>query len=224
MVPDIHGCYITLRYVVDTILKPDRKDEIFFLGDFINKGPDSKKVLDYVMKLKKQGLDIHTIMGNHEKLLLNAINNPDRYDEFINKGGDSTLRSFGVNHVNDIPDRYIYFMEELCYFIELKEYMIVHAGFNFTSEDPFTDYNSMLTIRNFPVDINRINHKTIIHGHNASTLQDILETVMNGKSSVKNLDNGCVYTEREGMGNLFVLNLTNMSFHVQPCIDRKYPI
>ena len=88
MIPDIHGCYITLRYVVDTILKPDRKDGIFFLGDFINKGPDSKKVLDYVMKLKKQGLDIHTIMGNHEKLLLNAINNPDRYDEFINKGGD----------------------------------------------------------------------------------------------------------------------------------------
>ncbi len=220
MIPDIHGCYITLRYVIEAILKPDHNDEIFFLGDFINKGPDSKKVLDYVIMLRQKGFKIHTLMGNHEKCLLNAINNPDGSKDFINKGGDESLRSFGVGHVKDIPDKYVKFIKDLGYFIELKEFVIVHAGLNFLIDDPFKDYHAMLTIKNFPVDIERLNNKKIIHGHNACTLREIMDNLMNEKKSVINLDNGCVYTNRASMGNLFVLNLTNMSFHIQPCLDK----
>ena len=217
--PDLHGCIETFRYTFEKVICPGIDDLIYFTGDFINKGPDSKGVLDYIFFLIEKGYKILAVRGNHEQLLLNAISDETNVQEFILKGGLDTLESFNVNTVDDIPGRYIDYISELPYYIELDDFYIVHAGFNYLSSDPFGDYDSMLHIRDFVVNPEKTKYKTIIHGHYATPLQDILYHVIERKDYRINIDNGCVYTHREGMGNLFVLNLKDLSYFIQPCLD-----
>ena len=219
MFPDLHGCIETFRYTFEKVISPEVSDTIYFTGDFINKGPDSKGVLDYVFNLIEAGFEIKAVRGNHEQLLLNAINDKAAVQDFILKGGLDTLESFNVDKVDDIPERYIDFINTLPFYIELEDFFIVHAGFNYLSPDIFSDWDSMLHIRDFVVDPGKTHYKTIIHGHLATPLQDILCHVMERSFYRINIDNGCVYTHREGMGNLFVLNLKDLSYYIQPCID-----
>jgi len=217
--PDLHGCIETFRYTFEKVLRPEITDEIYFTGDFINKGPDSKGVLDYVFQLIEAGYSIQAVRGNHEQLLLNAINDKTTVQDFMTKGGIDTLESYKADTVDDIPERYIDFINKLPFYIELDDFIIVHAGFNYLSTDPFSDQDSMLHIRDFVVDPEKTRYKTIIHGHYATPLQDILYHVIERRNYRINIDNGCVYTHREGMGNLFVLNLKDLSYIIQPCID-----
>jgi len=218
--PDIHGCISTLQYTFENIIRPDKTDELFFTGDFINKGADSKAVLDFVFQKIKEGYHIKSVRGNHEQLLLDAIEDENNIDDFIIRGGLDTLESFGAEEVKEIPDRYIRFMGELPYYIELEEYYIVHAGFNLFSEDPFKDVISMLTLKEFTVIPEKVKYKKIVHGHYARPLQDILYNFIEQNGYALNIDNGCVYTHREGMGNLFILKLDDLTYHIQPCLDK----
>ncbi len=219
VIPDIHGCIHTLVSAIETFIDPGQADELYFLGDFINKGPDSKSVLDYVMTLEEKGYHVTAVRGNHEQLLLDALENRNAIPAFLSKGGDTTLQSFGVNDVHRIPGKYINFIEGLDYFLELESFFIVHAGFNFTVADPLGDFMSMLTIRDYPVKPEMIGMKKIIHGHNATLLDDILEGILGENEHTINLDNGCVYAGKEGVGNLIILDLTDLSFYIQPCLD-----
>ncbi len=219
IVPDIHGCAETLQYVVKELIKPGLEDPVYFLGDFINKGPDSRGVIDFILSMENSGYPVRYIRGNHEQLLLDALEHPGKTGDFISKGGDATLKSFNVADVIDIPAKYINFIKELPYYIELEDFIIVHAGLNFEKEDPYEDKNSMLNIRDFPVIPSKIGGKKIIHGHNASSLDQILGPLFSERHPVVNLDNGCAYKERKMMGNLVVLNLNTWSVHIQPCID-----
>ena len=206
--------------MIESILKPGLEDQLIFLGDFINKGPDSKKVIDYIMDLNSAGFDIQSVMGNHDKLLLDLKNNRIDIRQFEEKGGDQTLKSFDARSCKDIPGKYFKFIEGLSQYLIIDNYIIVHAGINFDSADPWNDFESMRTIRNYKVDENvQSGYRRIIHGHQASTLQEILNKVLDEESVTLNLDNGCVYKGSEDAGNLFVLNLTDMSFHVLPCLD-----
>jgi serine/threonine protein phosphatase 1 len=220
VIPDLHGCINTLRLVIENVLVPDKNDELYFLGDFINKGPDSKAVVDYVMSLEKGGWNVHAVRGNHEQMLLDALEDKNTLPFFLAKGGYETIRSFNVDKISEIPDHYIEFINELEYYIELDNYYIVHAGFNFNPEDPFEDLDAMMTIRDFRVDPEKIGYKTIIHGHHAKTLEEIREGIVKNNKYIINLDNGCVYRHRAGMGNLVVMDISDHSYVIQPCIDK----
>ena len=219
-IPDIHGCIHTFQYIIENVICPAKNDELYFTGDFINKGPDSKGVLDYVFKLLGKDYHVLSVRGNHEQMLLDVLEDKLDPSEFIVRGGLETLESFNVRRVEDIPDKYIQFMYDLPFYLELDDYYIVHAGFNFSLPDPFTDSTSMLTIRDFDVDPEIIKYKRIIHGHYAKPLDEILYNIIERDGYVLPIDNGCVYTHRAGMGNLFMLNLNNRSYHIQPCIDQ----
>ena len=53
VIPDIHGCHKTLKSLIEELIKPSRYDELYFLGDYIDRGPDSQKVIDYIRFLQK---------------------------------------------------------------------------------------------------------------------------------------------------------------------------
>jgi serine/threonine protein phosphatase 1 len=205
--------------MIECILIPDGNDHLIFLGDFINKGPSSGKVLDYLVMLERKGIKISSVMGNHEKLLLDMYYGSKKIPEMFRNEKIPMLKSFDVESIQDIPGKYIEFIEKLSPYLIVDDYVIVHAGINFSAEDPWNDYQSMYTLRNYQVTDQTLEYRKIIHGHQASPLKDILIKIMDEYSRTINLDNGCVYTWREGMGNLVVLNLTNMSIHIQPCLD-----
>jgi serine/threonine protein phosphatase 1 len=60
VISDIHGCYFTLTKLLNKI-GPSEEDEIYFLGDYIDRGPASKEVIDYLIDLKESGYNLHAI-------------------------------------------------------------------------------------------------------------------------------------------------------------------
>ena len=72
VISDIHGCLFTLRSLIETKIKPSANDELIFLGDYIDRGPESKGVIDYIINLKNQGIETVCLKGNHEEYMLSA--------------------------------------------------------------------------------------------------------------------------------------------------------
>lgn len=219
VITDIHGCFLSFKKLWEDQLKPDAGDMVYFLGDYINKGPGSKQVLDFLMQLQESGShQVKFLKGNHEQILLDVLRGYADLDEFYDKGGSFTLESFGVKEVGQIPPLYLSFFESLELYYETHDAYLVHAGFNFEYPDPFMDSEAMFTIRSFQVDNSIINNKKIIHGHVPTDLNTITRNFQQ-QSQVLDIDGGCVYPYREGMGHLIGLELNSWDLYIQPCID-----
>ena len=232
VIPDIHGCFRTLETLVEKQIVPNKNDLMVFLGDYIDRGPDSKKVIDYIMNLQSNEYNVVTLKGNHEDYCVKAYNankNQKSFMGFKSKtkiqkeweihGGKQTLDSFNVESPRDIPEHYIRWMDELPYYYELDNYIIVHAGLNFKEEDPYSDKQSMLWIRDFQVEEEKINNKKIIHGHVPVNLEFIDLAINNNDYKFIDLDNGVYFDDRVGYGNLIALELTSMKYSIQSLMD-----
>lgn len=217
VIGDVHGCRKTLVRLIEEKIKVEPGDSIYFLGDYIDRGPDSKGVIDYIIELKSKGIHVTCLLGNHEKMMVESIYSKSENINWLINGGKQTLKSFGVDCAEKIPYKYYNFINSCLYCIELEKYFLVHAGFNFLIENPLVDIDSMLWIRKFNVDIRKIKNKKVIIGHVPSSLSDIIESLTQNKIL---LDGGCVYKNtKHGLGHLCGLNLDTFELHVQENID-----
>jgi serine/threonine protein phosphatase 1 len=222
VISDIHGCLKTFKQLLTEIVQYTKEDTLYLLGDYIDRGPDSKGVIDYILYLKKEGYSIFTLRGNHEQLLLEAYGNfPLSDSTWRRNGGEDTLRSFNIRGPQKLTEEYISFFSSLGYYAELDHFILVHAGLNFEMKNPFEDLESMLWIRRYEVDPVKINNKIIVQGHTPTPLESIRTSILNADKTHRIfLDNGCVYgTEKEGFGNLCCLNLLNRELLYCPKID-----
>jgi len=128
VIGDIHGCAATLRRLVDGTLRPFPDDRIYLLGDLIDRGPDSKGVLDFIFELRERGLSVSGVRGNHEEMFLQAGNGDYDLSLWNSNGGQTTLESFQADGPGDIPHRYRAFLGALPFYLLLDDFVIVHAG------------------------------------------------------------------------------------------------
>jgi len=233
VIPDIHGHSKTLKALIEEQVKPSKTDTLFFLGDYIDRGPDAKGVIDFIIRLKHQGYRVRTLKGNHEDYLIRTYDNEQEHKNFLgisfkNKlkkewfkyGGKETLKSFGVSDVHEIPSIYIDWMRDLEYFIMLDSYILVHAGLNFGLDDPFQDKASMLWIKEFRIDPEKTGRRKVIHGHVPVSLDFIDLLTSSRKFDFIDLDNGIYMPEKTGFGNLLALELTQLELKVQVNLDQ----
>jgi serine/threonine protein phosphatase 1 len=217
---DIHGCAKTLEALVEKI-NPGKEDTLYLLGDFINKGPNSKGVLDYIMRLKENGLKVEGVRGNHDQKLLDVRkgNMPGKW--LHDPQLTVTLDSFDVDSPFDIPQKYLDFLESLPYYIELDNFFLVHAGFNFLTRDIFIDKPAMMDIKHYQLDKERLRGKRILQGH-IPVKTEITNELASSRAQVIKLDTGCPYYHTEGMGVLTGLNLDSFDLFFQENIDAPY--
>ena len=198
---DIHGCFDSLKVLVENKIKLKKSDKLILLGDYIDRGDKSKEVIDYIIKRQEQGFDIVPLMGNHESLLLDASESEKNVSKWIQNGGNETLKSFGIASINNLDSRYLKFFKGLKYYYSLNDFLFVHAGFNDSIVNPFTDFYSMLwkckDFYNNPL----LADKIIVHGHNPINITKCNDRV-ESKHSVINIDTGCVYQDKDGFGRL----------------------
>ncbi len=218
VIGDIHGCAVTLRKLVTQILRPTRSDRIILLGDLIDRGPDSKGVLDFILEMQQYGLTVHAVRGNHEEMFLKACEDHHYLDLWCANGGIATLASFQADGPGDIPRRYRDYVESLPLYLLLDNFVIVHAGLNFDFPDPFQDSIAMLWTRSPFVDRQRIGGRRLICGHTTIMRSEIIKSLTSDKIM---LDNGCVFIDRGEMGNLAALELGNMKLVLQPNLDMR---
>ncbi|PSR55478.1 serine/threonine protein phosphatase [Adhaeribacter arboris] len=214
-ISDVHGCAKTFRCLVEESLKLQPTDQLFLLGDYIDRGPDSKGVIDFILELRAQGFAITTLMGNHELMLLESLKSDKYLTTWLRNGGQATLASFKVQQVTDIPVTYLNFMKQLEYYKPLNDYLLVHAGFDFQSSNPFTEYEAMVWIRNFKLNSKFTNGRRIVHGHTPTGVNLILNSITRPISPVINIDGGCVYSWPPGLGKLVALNLDTMGLTME---------
>lgn len=186
------------------------------LGDYIDRGPGSKEVLDFIMELISLDYNIIPLMGNHEDMICKA---PDSFmdnQNWMMNGGAATLESFGAGEVSDIDGSYMDFMSNLPKYHIDGNYIFVHGGFNDDLEDPFSDEFSMLWDRRFRYDSPVFEGKVIIHGHRPHALAELEEQIRNNPSVI-NIDTGCVYGKERGLGQLTGIDLNIMKLYSVDC-------
>jgi serine/threonine protein phosphatase 1 len=119
---DVHGHYKALMRLLEAI-DPSSDDQIYFVGDLIDRGPQSAQVVEYVMENNHQCL-----RGNHEEMLINALGdgelNEELYKYWLNVGGSSTVSSYR----HQIPQEHIEWLKQLPTFLDLEDIWLVHAG------------------------------------------------------------------------------------------------
>jgi serine/threonine protein phosphatase 1 len=236
VIPDIHGCYNTLKALIEEQIQPTKSDELYFLGDYIDRGPKSKDVIDFIRQLQKDEYTVTALKGNHEDFFIELYDTEMKSSNAIAKilgikkrrnwyaiGGKEFLKSFGVTKIKDVPSDYIDWMRELKYCAKLDDFVLVHAGLNFKHSDPYKDKHSMMWIRDYPIQPWKIQNRRIIHGHVPVSLELINLSVENKFYQFIDLDNGTYMTGKSGYGNLVALELNEMKMVIQDNRDEVAP-
>lgn len=138
VIGDIHGCSEEFRRLIDGLpLTPG--DRVVFLGDYIDRGPDSRGVVSYLLSLEQdyKEIDFVFLKGNHEDMLLSYLGLSGRHgDMFLINGGKATLASYGIrpgelnarHSLALIPSSHLEFYGRLRNYHLMDDYLCVHAG------------------------------------------------------------------------------------------------
>jgi serine/threonine protein phosphatase 1 len=193
---DIHGCLRTFEALLDKIqLSPN--DQLYCLGDYIDRGRHSKGVLDLLSALRAKDYHITTLLGNHEQLLIEAFEYasvPTKYP--VGMAMDETLESFDVPCADFIPPEYIEQLRAMPRCVLLDDYILVHAGLNFDLDNPLDDREAMIWKRHWYDHINYdwLAHRVIVHGHTPQPPHRTTEQCLQlHKIPVLDIDCGAVY-------------------------------
>lgn len=213
-ISDIHGCSKTFKALLDTI-KLNPKDQLFLLGDLINRGPGSEKVLNRILKLKRKGIQVFLLKGNHEDTVLQANQKGTDYlKKTLKQLNSEKLARGGI-----LIDTYLNLLNESYHYIVLDKYYLVHAGFDFSIEKPFEDAHSMMYIKEFKPNKRLLDKKRVVLGHSPKGVQEIINRLKSSNKKI-HIDNGCINTKDPEKGNLVCLNLDNLSLVVQKNIEK----
>jgi serine/threonine protein phosphatase 1 len=127
---DIHGCFRALNTLVSYVpIRPD--DLIVGLGDYVNRGPNSCAVLDWLAARKKAG-GLVALRGNHEIMMLEARDNEAAVESWLSVGGNATLASYSYfgdrGQLIDVYDEHWDFLEQTVPYYETATHFFVHAN------------------------------------------------------------------------------------------------
>lgn len=227
IIGDIHGCFLTLKTLLEKDLNITKEDNLYFVGDFIDRGPASREVLDYLIDLQWKNFKLVSVRGNHEDMLLKAFYDENYMHAWYNNGAEQTLRSFDIPEevlfdfegIRQIPHNYIQFISNLPFIYEEKDFILCHAGVNFEAENPFTDTQSMLWIRDFSYNAEAVDNRRLFHGHTPMPLVNLETRLRDNNAKVINLDAGCVYKDLPGYGNLLAYDIDSGEYFFHENVD-----
>ena len=227
VIGDIHGCIRTFRRMIEEQLHLKDNDVLYLLGDYIDRGPDPRAVIDYILKLKQGSFTTVPLLGNHEYMMLQSLEREEYFKLWMVNGYQTTLASFGIDPVLmdnrkcvlEIPALYFEFIRGLYHYAETEGFLMVHAGLGRSKEKPLENMEDLLWTRSEVYNSKVMKGRKLIHGHTPITLENIKDRVYDPEESFLNLDGGCVYKTINGLGNLIALNLDNLELFVQENID-----
>jgi len=171
VIGDIHGCADEVDRLLET-LAPSSTDTLVFLGDYIDRGPASKAVIDRLLQLRREGPRCIFLKGNHEDMFLAFLGRSGLYgDAFLFNGGEATLRSYGLaSRVGQVtaellPADHLEFLLSLDMHYQHGQFFCVHAGLAPTRPLQEQEVEDMLWIRNEFISSPHAFPFTVIFGH-----------------------------------------------------------
>jgi serine/threonine protein phosphatase 1 len=189
---DVHGCDRHLDRLHERILEDassagnfDRRVAIY-LGDYVDRGPDSKRVVDILLDQPLEGFECHYLIGNHEAFLLDFLQDAEMGPGWLFNGGVATLESYGVSidtsggglaltfdvladiqesFMAKLPDAHRKFYETLALSKTEGDYFFVHAGIRPGVPLDEQAEDDMIWIRDEFLESSEDHGKVIVHGH-----------------------------------------------------------
>ncbi|RMD64079.1 MAG: serine/threonine protein phosphatase [Alphaproteobacteria bacterium] len=186
---DVHGCCGLLQALHRQILAdgeengvvsgPDRRRVVVYLGDYIDRGPDSRGLIDLLIETPLSGFETVRLMGNHEEFMLRFLESGDDPENWILNGGDATLRSYGLDTATiygpaaalraalaaRLPAAHRRFLEALRLMHEEGDYLFVHAGVRPGVPIKAQNPRDLLWIREPFLSAKEDFGKVVVHGH-----------------------------------------------------------
>ena len=203
VVGDIHGCFDKLCALMDKIPINNTRDQLIFIGDYIDRGPSSFDVVNYLIDFKKRVPGTIFIKGNHEDMLQNYLDGSDRFTYLLN-GGQKTMDEYLNRSDNKeafpIPSEHLEFFNSLQLYYQTDDYIFVHAGLREKVPLESQDKMDLLWTRDEFIHSDFNFGKRVIFGHTP-----FKETLL--QANKIGIDTGAVY------GNLLTcLQLPEMEF------------
>lgn len=172
---DIHGCQVALETLLG-LIAPTADDVVVTLGDYVDRGPNSRGVIDTLIQLGKKARLV-PLMGNHEEMMLDVVNNGAAHHGWLKYGGVDTLESYGFDgNLDFLPDDHQAFFDSMGDYFESDDFFFTHAA-----------YDPDLPLKNQPVDLLRwypltegvpaphTSGKTALVGHTANRDGEIFD-------------------------------------------------
>jgi len=131
VIGDIHGCLRAFDSLLDAV-RPAPADQLILLGDYVDRGPDSRGVIDRVLGLTRSHRNLITLTGNHEDMMLEARADPYALRGWCLSGGEATLRSYAPNAatslaIEQVPPEHWQFLERCRDWFETGTHIFVHG-------------------------------------------------------------------------------------------------
>lgn len=133
-VGDIHGCFDKLQLLLSACerIRAGQDARFIFIGDYIDRGPDSRRVVDFLIRQQAERPDIFICLrGNHEDMLLSAAAAARTDRDFLHwwsNGGEQTLASYGLDDPRDLPAEHLAWIRTLPLTMQEPGRLYVHAG------------------------------------------------------------------------------------------------
>jgi len=205
---DIHGCAQSLDVLLNRI-DPSSDDHLLFVGDYIDRGPDSKGVIDRLLDLREE-VPCTFLRGNHEAMMIEYLDS-GAFSLWRMNGGVSTLQSYLKDETSEIqiPASHAEFVRDTKLYHETEDFLFVHAGLepDLSIEDSLADPDEevLLWERGHLNPSEVAWEKTVVCGHTPRP-----EPINREKLIL--IDTGCVYHMKPGMGRLTAVYLPERRF------------
>ncbi|MBX6423205.1 metallophosphoesterase family protein [Thermosulfurimonas sp. F29] len=209
-VGDIHGCAEALERLLGILPLDLERDLLVFLGDYIDRGPSPRRVVEMVKELRERYPErVIPLCGNHEWMFKRYLKGIET-EVFLYNGGESTLRDYYTEGRLEIPPEHLSFLEGLPLYFETEEFFFVHAGIRPERALSAQVEEDLLWIREaFYYYPGRL-PKTIVFGH--TPFPDVL--LLDDRIGI---DTGCVYG-----GKLTAIELPARKIYQVEC-PRRWP-
>jgi serine/threonine protein phosphatase 1 len=222
-VGDIHGCIDELRSLLDSCRKTaaDAEYDLVLLGDYVDRGPASREVVDYIMREQSKGqLRLRCLRGNHDSMLSLAADcsrtDADLVQWWAN-GGEATLDSYGVGDPSDLPADHLQWLRSLPFFLHENGRFFVHAGVRPGVSLHTQSEHDMLWIREPFLSSELWHGALIVHGHTPT-----VHGAPDARANRVNLDTGACFGgpltaaafSPDKLSPLFYLNSDGLRFRL----------
>lgn len=174
-VSDIHGCLAALEALLAAI-RPQPADTLVLLGDYVDRGPDSRGVIERIFSLRQQ-CHLVPLLGNHDEMMVNVYDGQtELYMDWLMFGGNATLESYDTVQPEQIPAAHIEFLRSCLLYYETDRHIFLHG--TYLAELPLDQqpraivlWESLKTCRPGP----HCSGKTAIVGHTSQRSGEILD-------------------------------------------------
>lgn len=213
VIGDIHGCDNELEVMLNHIKNVEKLEDteyVVFLGDYIDRGPDSRGVIQRLIEFKKYHPRSVFLRGNHEDMLFGLLGLGGMYGrDCLRNGGGAFFGNYGLEDyvsfrglsdqcgiddisqeelINKFPKEHMEFLQSLVSVVVHPKYIFVHAGIDPYGKLEEQSYEDIHWIRDLFFMLRHSEDQIVVHGH---TPYKEISVVADGKGKRIGLDTGC---------------------------------